>query len=262
MNGRSPYAKGQPRPLTARQIRLDNGQQGPALDLDFALEKLPAVNSHDTPDLSVTPLRLVVLAIQGHPVKADTVSISLLASPEQTSIASVSTIPFKDSPGATTCNTISNWAACRYHAIVAAGLDTRPVSYGIQGSFSSQKPGCHMKSGSKSATKAAHHRHHYHAHHLGRLLHQTLRFFVIPALLGVIGGLVASAIGMVVGQLIAFLWVRFYRRGRRGQVHGRVVEIVVEEDEKDTLLAGDEILPPVYEHVVVEDTSIQDEKTP
>ncbi|RVX66272.1 hypothetical protein B0A52_10199 [Exophiala mesophila] len=262
VNGHSPFSKNQPLALTARQIRLDDGQLGPVLDLDFALEKLPAVNSHDTPDLSVTPLRLTILALQGHPVKADTVSISLLASPEQTSIAVVSTLPFKDSPGAPTCNTASNWAACRYHAIVMAGIKARPISYSVQGSFPPAKPGCHMNSGSKSVTKGAHHRHHYHAHHLGRLLHQTLRFFVIPALLGVIGGLVASAIGMLVGQLIVFVWVRFYRGDRRGEAHGRVVEIVVEEDEKDTLLAGEDIQPPLYEYVTAEEKANQDEKKP
>jgi hypothetical protein len=88
---------------------------------------------------------------------------------------------------------------------------------------------------------------HHRFHYFGHMLHQTLRFFVIPALLGVIGGLLASAVGMMVGQLISYVWLRFHRGGVRGHATGRdlgVVEEVVivhemdgeEPNEKDGLL--------------------------
>ena len=102
----------------------------------------------------------------------------------------------------------------------------------------------------------AHGHHHgpHNFHHFGHMLHQTLRFFVVPALLGVIGGLMASAIGMLVGQTIGYLWLRFHRGGVRGQATGRdlrVVEIVVHEEEKDAFLANEEIIHelPVYKDV-------------
>jgi len=110
--------------------------------------------------------------------------------------------------------------------------------------------------------QAAHHgphhgpHHGHHAHRFGRLLHQTLRFFVIPALLGVIGGLLASAIGMLAGQFIAFLWIRYHRGGRRGTV--REVEIVIEEDEKAALIIDGDIAPPEYQDL--ESIAAQDEK--
>ncbi len=101
-----------------------------------------------------------------------------------------------------------------------------------------------------------HHSHHGHHqfHRFGHMMHQTLRFFVIPALLGVIGGLVASAVGMIVGHCISYLWIRLHRGGVRGNATGRdirVVEIVVEEDEKDALMVDEQSIqsPPEYRDV-------------
>jgi hypothetical protein len=51
------------------------------------------------------------------------------------------------------------------------------------------------------------------AHTLSRLL----RFIVIPAILGVLAGLAASAVGMLVGQAVIFLWQRY--RGTKPQAH-------------------------------------------
>jgi hypothetical protein len=102
-----------------------------------------------------------------------------------------------------------------------------------------------------------HHGQHYgnhHFHRFGHMLHQTLRFFVIPAILGVIGGLMASAIGMLVGQCISYLWIRFHRGGVRGNATGReirVVEIVLDEEEKDALIINEEAIesPPEYKDI-------------
>ncbi|KIW68147.1 hypothetical protein PV04_04113 [Phialophora macrospora] len=103
---------------------------------------------------------------------------------------------------------------------------------------------------------------HHHFHRFGHMLHQTLRFFVIPAILGVIGGLMASAIGMLVGQCISYLWIRFHRGGVRGNATGReirVVEIVLDEEEKDALIINEEAMesPPEYKDV---EASVAEEK--
>jgi len=126
--------------------------------------------------------------------------------------------------------------------------------FGHRGGHRGGPPGMHHEHG--QAAHGGHHHHHHPAHRFGRLLHQTLRFFVVPALLGVIGGLLASAIGMFAGQFIAFLWIRYHRGGRRGTV--RAVEIVIEEDEKDALIVDDEVAPPQYEDV--EAIIVEDEK--
>lgn len=102
-----------------------------------------------------------------------------------------------------------------------------------------------------------HHHGRYHGprrfHRLGHMVHQTLRFFVIPALLGVIGGLMASAIGMLVGQCISYLWIRCHRGGVRGNASGQdlqVVEIVIDDTEKEALIINEveavELPPPEY----------------
>lgn len=80
------------------------------------------------------------------------------------------------------------------------------------------------------------------------MVHQTIRFFVIPALLGVIGGLAASALGMLVGQIIVLIWIRGYRAGRRGPLRVVEREVMVSGEEKEGLLAEEkEVAPPVYE---------------
>jgi len=62
----------------------------------------------------------------------------------------------------------------------------------------------------------------------------------------------ASALGMLVGQIISHLWTRYYRRGQRGDASLRVVEIVVSEDEKTALMDDTSDLPPPPEYTDLE----------
>ena len=63
-----------------------------------------------------------------------------------------------------------------------------------------------------------------------------MKVVFIPMLIGVAFGMAASAIGMLVGQAVIFLWMRF--RGQKGAKYQRL-----ETDEKDK--------PPKYEDLVV-----------
>lgn len=59
---------------------------------------------------------------------------------------------------------------------------------------------------------------HHHPSHHGAFAHtfsRVLRFIVIPAILGVLAGLTASAVGMLVGQAVIFIWQRY--RGTKPQ---------------------------------------------
>jgi hypothetical protein len=62
---------------------------------------------------------------------------------------------------------------------------------------------------------------------------------------------VASAVGMLVGQFIVFMWTRFHHGGQRGNI--RYVEVATEEisndDEKDALIIEKDELPPQYSDV-------------
>ncbi|KAJ5649417.1 uncharacterized protein N7484_003140 [Penicillium longicatenatum] len=62
--------------------------------------------------------------------------------------------------------------------------------------------------------------HHMHGPPHGAFAHtfsRVVRFIVVPAILGVLAGLTASAVGMLVGQAIIFLWQRY--RGTKKQEH-------------------------------------------
>ncbi|KIW29045.1 uncharacterized protein PV07_04891 [Cladophialophora immunda] len=265
--------------ISAPQIRVEDGQQTDPVQLDFAWERLTPITSTEEPDKRIHPIRFTILGLQGYPVKVDTIAIDLLQTPDQTSIARITTIPFEDTPGATTCDTTSRWSLCRLRAIIAARLQAimeaakARASTATKGWMSDGSKGCRGRKGpktfgSKHAEGPRHGHHkggpHHHGHHrhhrfhrFGHMLHQTLRFFVIPALLGVIGGLMASAIGMLVGQMISYLWIRFHRNGQRGTASHdiRVIEIVVDEEEKDALIMSSQIdseLPPPPEYKDVE----------
>ncbi|KIW45958.1 uncharacterized protein PV06_01657 [Exophiala oligosperma] len=246
--------------VTTRQIRAEDGQESDPVQLDFALEALEPIRSIHSPDATLQPLRFTVLGLQGRPVKVDTIVVDLLQTPDQAVIARFSQIPFELTPGAKTCDTSSQWSLCRVRAIVTARLQSimaaaRARAHGAHGWIKNGK-GCH---GRKFGGMGRHHGHHRHGHHMGgwsrhhrfhrfgHILHQTIRFFVIPALLGIIGGLMASAVGMLVGQMISYLWIRFHRRGQRGNASARTVEVAIEEEEKGALMTEDIPPPPKYQ---------------
>lgn len=53
-----------------------------------------------------------------------------------------------------------------------------------------------------------HHRHRYHSA-FARTFSRIIHFIVIPAILGVLAGLTASAVGMLVGQAVVYIWQRY-----------------------------------------------------
>lgn len=259
--------------VAAPQIRVEDGEHTAPIPLDFAYERLPPVVSAEEPDKSILPFRFTILGLQGQPVKVDSLAIDLLQTPDHTSIARISNVPFEDTPGATTCDMSSKWSICRLRAIVAARVRTIMEAAKARAHVAKGWAGRKGCKGKKFGEKSKHHkhghgyghhsgRHHHHRfHRFGKILHQTLRFFVIPALLGVIGGLMASAVGMLVGQLISYLWIRFHRNSHRRPRDVRVVEIVVDEEEKDALLVdGDLPPPPQYEDVEANNLEVNNDE--
>ena len=77
------------------------------------------------------------------------------------------------------------------------------------------------------------------------VLRTTVRVVFVPILIGVAFGMAASAIGMLVGQAVIFLWTKF----RRAPATGAYVRL--ETDEK-------EAPPPAYKDV--ESVEVVDEK--
>ena len=97
---------------------------------------------------------------------------------------------------------------------------------------------------SESADRPHHHMHH--GHHRGafaRTFSRIVRFILVPAILGVLAGLTASAVGMLVGQAVVFLWQRY--RGTKPEEHMAAWE-QGEACEKQGLMAETEDVLPEY----------------
>ena len=111
-----------------------------------------------------------------------------------------------------------------------------------------------------------HFRPHHGGHHHG-FLHKTLRFarhlftfVLLPVVVGVIVGMTASAIGMLLGQAVVFLWMKYRRSGGRQGAY----EVVQTDDKEDSLPAYDEEGLPAYTEdtaVVVADEKEEENKT-
>ena len=68
---------------------------------------------------------------------------------------------------------------------------------------------------------------------MSRILKQTVRVFFVPLLIGVAFGLAASVVGMLVGQTVVYLWMKF-RGTKRQAAYERL-----DTNEKDA--------PPAYQ---------------
>ncbi|KAJ5134717.1 hypothetical protein N7526_006082 [Penicillium atrosanguineum] len=90
---------------------------------------------------------------------------------------------------------------------------------------------------------------HHHMHHgppRGAFAHtfsRVFRFILVPAILGVLAGLTASAVGMLVGQAVVFLWQRY--RGTKPQEHKAAWE-QGDACEKQGLMSESENVLPEY----------------
>lgn len=275
-----------PGPLSVSQVRNTDNFETVGVPIGWALEVPPPVTNTAEPGKELYTLQFTVLDIKGVPVEVDTIRIDLLKQATATStptisIVQLSPVSLSSTPGAESCQHSPQWSLCRLRAIIAARLRTMLESVKTHaGAAKTWAKGCKGKKGQSGEHRGpfrghrgpfgghgqhgsgegrphrGHHGQHHQGHRVGHMLHQTLRFFVVPALLGVIGGLLASAVGMLVGQLIVFIWTRFHRGGRRGDI--RIIEVAVEEDEKDALVLETGDLPPRYtdvEAVVVESES-------
>ncbi|KAI5362031.1 hypothetical protein Slin15195_G056800 [Septoria linicola] len=93
--------------------------------------------------------------------------------------------------------------------------------------------------------------HHHHKHHFMHSLTHGLLAVLIPTMAGIAVGMVVSLVGLCLGSLISFLWIKLYRGGRRGYESVRLEEEDVVEDadiEKKSFVVLETSEPlPVYE---------------
>ena len=90
-------------------------------------------------------------------------------------------------------------------------------------------------------------------HHstFSRMAHRFAHMVLVPVLFGIAAGATASALGLLVGQVIVFIWLR-YRGGRKG-----AYQHVEEGEEVDVVMLEKEGLPK-YEDI--ETATVQEKK--
>lgn len=223
-----------PAPLNvnAVQRRESDGQETAPIGLGFALEVLPLMPPQD--DMELLSVRFTVLDLAGHPVPVDTLAVAVIKT------AAGELFIARTEIEATAADRLS-WSQCRgeprclrrllFARIrdLMAAAKARMMSVGARLPFRGK--GCHGKphlshrphgehaadfDGNMPHPRPHHfggrpHRHPHHRHGWQRTFSRVVRFIVVPAVLGVLAGLAASAIGMLVGQVIVFLWLRYRR---------------------------------------------------
>jgi hypothetical protein len=239
-------------PLGALQItrEIQDNKNTVFLRLGYELNVTPVMKSEEE-QLELILVRFQVVEIGGNFVDGlDSVLLKLLRTPSGKlmigDLETASTI----NPGGKDCQTF----LCKLKSIMTGNLSHLKPKKGCGSKKAPPKdlPHGHGEHGSKQGP----YRHHKH-HGLSRFFHALKRaafHVLIPVLIGIAAGFMASLIGMFVGQLVVFLWRTFYRRGRKGP-YSRVEQYKTKADEKDQEkpLLEHQDPPPVYEDVI-EDT--------
>ncbi|CAG8009839.1 unnamed protein product [Penicillium salamii] len=254
-NGRQIFPPVPPTPILAVQ-QIEDGKHSDPVPVGYALEIMPVPhNPHDEPGYDLIDLRFTVLDVEDRPVPVDTVAISFIQAPtgeifiaragiEKTTPVDNHT-SWKDCQGKTKC--LQELLMTRIRGLLASAKNR------VMGMSKPGRKGCHGKhKGDKSIHAGPHHEgidsmpfppppfegfgedhgrphgfsghgrphpHHHHGHHgaFARTFSRVVHFIVVPAILGVLAGLTASAVGMLVGQAVVFLWQRY--RGTQPAEH-------------------------------------------
>ena len=218
MNGQQIF----PHPSTSLygiQHRETDGKVSGPIPLGYVFESLREV-SPEGEDIGLFNIRFTVIDLDFHPVPLNSVVLSVIREPTgDLSIVSVGiegtaeedTLSWRQCRGKPTC--LKNLLFDRIRSLVASTktrvsemssrVKTPPPS-------DAHRPSHHRCSHPPHAGAGPQHRPHYrHRPSWQHMFVKIVRFAVIPAALGVLAGLTASAVGMVVGHFIVVLWQRY-----------------------------------------------------
>ncbi|GES65966.1 hypothetical protein ATEIFO6365_0012035800 [Aspergillus terreus] len=262
-NGHQIFPPPPPTLITAIQRRLSDGEESEPIPLGYAVEMTPLPSPPEEP-LDMVEVRFTVLDLDGHPVPLDTVAISLIHDMNgnlymaKTDIEETTPdrISWKQCRGKPRC--LRRLLFDRMRALFAAakarmlGLGRKPSGCGGRPHHPPHPDGFapdrmspeDMDRMADGPGRPHHHHHNMHHFHHAKWRHtfaRMVRFIVVPAILGVSAGLTASALGMLVGQTLVYLWQRYRRSGRQESVERG------DDSEKEALIADDaDDLPPAY----------------
>ncbi|KAF2171797.1 hypothetical protein M409DRAFT_63374 [Zasmidium cellare ATCC 36951] len=105
--------------------------------------------------------------------------------------------------------------------------------------------------------------HGHHRHHFMHAFTRGLAAVLIPTMAGIAVGMTVSLLGLMVGRLIGFLWIKFYRGGRRGYASVALDESSADKaDTEKEVMLGEEAIepPPVYEDAPAYEEAVQVQK--
>lgn len=218
-NGRQIFPPVPPSPVTAIQ-QLDDGELAGPMPVGYALEAMPVASPSDEPGAGLLDVRFTILDLESHPVPVNTIAVTLIQNPQgelyiakteiQKTALPSERLSWKKCQGKPKC--LQKLMVARVRGLLAAAKE-RVAGMASKAGLK----GCGKNKAVMSADAGRPH-HHIPTHGvLALTFSRIVRFIVIPALLGVMAGLTASAIGMLVGQAIVFLWQRV--RGSKSHEH-------------------------------------------
>lgn len=267
-NGRQIFPPPPPARITAVQHRVLDGAESEPIPLGYALEVMPLAASSDEPGVELLSIRFTVLDLDGRPVPLNTVAIGLIHDGKGNFYIAKTEIEetapdhasWKQCRGKPTC--LRKLLLGRIRGLIASA---KARIIGMASKVSGSK-GCHGRpiprpdgdspdspfwaQGHPDHTNPAHGGHPrpymHHMHHAGweRTVLRVVRFILIPATLGVLAGLTASALGMLFGQVIVSLWLR-YRRSHPKQPSAHM-EQGTEFEKQGLMVETRDDLPPAY----------------
>lgn len=261
-NGRQIFPPPPPSTITAVQHRVPDGAKSDPIPLGYALEVMPLAASEDEPAVELLAVRFTVLDLDGYPVPLNTVVINLVHDGKGNFYIAKTDIE------ETAPNPVS-WRQCHgkpsclrtllFNRMRALFASAKSRVFGMASKMRGSK-GCHKLNRPDAWTQGqpghANHPHnqmqHMYRAGLERTVSQIVHFVLIPAILGILAGLTASAIGMLVGQVIVALWLR-YRRSK-GQQSNASLEQGSESEKQGLMAESADELSPAYTDEVTEET--------
>jgi len=249
-------------PLTVTQIRTSDGLISDPVPVGgFQIDVSPVMPPQDGNEL--LSVRFTILEVNGRPVLVDTVVLNVIRTQDgelliaSTEVEATAGDHFLWKQCGRDVSCLKELLFSRIQSLLAsARARLAKISSGFRfgkgcqkgkGGHRSPLPNHHRPEDHRMPGGHRHHPHGHHRHHHEwyRTVSRAVRFIVIPALLGVMAGLAASSIGMLVGQLIVFLWLR-YRRVTNKTCHPSPSTVECGTfSEKEVLISEDsEELPP------------------
>lgn len=220
--------------VKAVQRRESDGTETQPLSLSFVVVAMPLAASHD--HMELLQVRFTPLDIDGHPAAMNTVAIVLVRSESgdlfilrsdiEEPTGDDDRLSWKKCDGQAEC--LRRLLVTRIRGLIESakarvmklkaklrggkGCHGKPrIAHAPPSTEGGEQPPHHggHRWGGQHHHRQPHHRHGWHGWH--KTFSRVVRFIVVPAVLGVIAGLAASAIGMLAGQLIVSLWMRYRR---------------------------------------------------